>query len=137
MSTIEHGLNRVAAVLDEIGRLRQSEFPYSHPREALDLLAERFRKQQSLLEKAAPASTDVINNVCSVSLYELLVYLPILGFILRSTNVRNAFEVYAPLLRLARKILGNDTKLIVSSEWELSPFVYRGIIGLGGFVLQR
>jgi hypothetical protein len=135
VSTIEYGRKRVAAFLEEIDRLRQSEFPYGHPCDALDLLAERFRNHQSILEKATLATPDVVNNACSASLYELQIYLPILGFILRSTDVRNAFEVYAPLLRLARTILGNDTKLILSSEWELSPFVYRSITGLGGFVL--
>jgi hypothetical protein len=47
---------------------------------------------------------------------------PCLGFILRSTNVRNAFEVHGPLLRLSRKLLArNGLKLILSSEWFASP----------------
>ena len=135
MSTIENGRKRIAAVLEEIDRLRQSEFPYPHPRDALELLGEWFKNLQSILEKAVLVTPDVINNACSMSLYELVVYVPILGFILRSTNVRNAFETYAPLLRLARSLLGNETKLIVSSEWEFSPFVYRSITRLHGFVL--
>jgi len=31
--------------------------------------------------------------------------------------------------------MGAQTKLIVSSEWEFSPFVYRSITGFPGFVL--
>jgi len=136
VSTIDHARKRVAAVLEEINRLKQSEFPYPHPCDALDLLEARFQKHQSVLEKTSlTAPVSVSHNACSVSLHELYVYVPILGFILRSTNVRNAFEAYAPLLRLVRSILGADTKLIVSSEWEFAPFVYRAITGLRDFVL--
>lgn len=136
MVTIDHARKRIVTVIEEIDRLKQSEFPYDHPYEALELLAERFKRHQSILEKLSPTATaDLINNACSASLNDLYLYVPILGFILRSTNVRNAFEAYAPLLRLARSIIGADTRLIVSSEWEFSPFVYRTIGGLKGFVL--
>ncbi|MCX5814121.1 MAG: hypothetical protein NT178_16495 [Proteobacteria bacterium] len=77
-----------------------------------------------------------IHNVCRDSLRELRVYLPILGFVLRATNVRNAFEAHDPLQRLTNKVMGTDAKLIISSEWEFSPFVYRAGTGpLSGFVL--
>jgi len=63
-------------------------------------------------------------------------YLPLLGFILRSTNVRNAFEIYGPLLRLSQQILHGDTQLILSSEWRMySPFTYLRIPALPNFVL--
>jgi hypothetical protein len=79
---------------------------------------------------------EIIHNVCRDSLRELSVYLPILGFVLRATNVRNAFEAYAPFQRLTYRLLGTDAKLIISSEWEFSPFVYGEIPGpLRGFVL--
>ena len=37
-----------------------------------------------------------VNAYCGEALLGLFSYLPLLGFILRSTNVRNAFEVYGP-----------------------------------------
>ena len=78
-----------------------------------------------VLKKVAPTeSPDSVLSPCIVSLEVLFTYVPLLGLILRSTNTRNAFEAYAPLLRLARKILGKDTKLIISSEWDYSPYVY-------------
>ncbi len=136
MSTIVHARKRLNAVLSEIDRLKQSEFPYAHPRDGLELLDGMFKKQQSVLGKVSPsAPANVTHNACSTSLYQLHVYVPILGFILRSTNVRNAFEAYPLLLRLAQSVMGTDTKLIVSSEWEFSPFVYRSMTDLPGFVL--
>jgi hypothetical protein len=52
-----------------------------------------------------------------------------LGIILRSTNTRNAFEIYDPLLRLAKRLLGDDTVLILSSEWEFVPFTNPSVFG--------
>lgn len=136
ISAIDHARTRLASVLDAIKRLKQSEFPYDHSRVALDLLASEFKKRHDALQRIEPTvQIDEINEACRESLFYLQVYVPILGFILRSTNVRNAFEVYAPLLRLSQSILGADTKLIISSEWEFSPFIYRAITGLTDFVL--
>jgi len=38
VSTIAHARKRIEAILEEIGKLKQSEFPYSHPKEALEAL---------------------------------------------------------------------------------------------------
>jgi len=136
VSTIDHARKRVAAVLEEIERLRHCEFPYSQPRDALDLLEAKLKRERSVLDKVSPqASPEVINGACDTSLHQLYVYVPILGFILRSTNVRNAFETYDPLLRIAQGILDPNTKLILSSEWEFSPFVAWFADDLPGFVL--
>ena len=136
MASIDHACRRITAAIDEIERLRESDFPYPHAREALLELDRMFRAQLDVLKRIpAGAAVHVANNACSASLYQLFVYVPILGFILRSTNVRNAFEAYAPLLRLARGLLGPDTKLILSSEWDYSPFVYMPMTDLPGFVL--
>lgn len=136
MNVLAHAKERIAAVIAEIELLKQSEFPYDHSRIALDLLGAQFAQSRDLLYKVDPnESPDRIRPPCIVSLDELFNYVPLLGFILRSTNVRNAFEAYAPLLRLSQIILGPDTRLIISSEWNYSPHVYSAIDYLPGFVL--
>lgn len=55
--------------------------------------------------------------------------LNLLGFILRSTNIRNSFELSRPLHRLAEKLLAGRAHsdavfLIISSEWSYSPFIF-------------
>lgn len=125
MTYVQYAKRRYDSAIDEIERLKQSEFPYAHIREALLQLEEVFHDQLAQLNKLTPKSTPMIaKNACSQSLTYLFNYTPFLGFILRATNVRNAFELYAPVLRLARHLLGPDTKLLLSSEWEYSPFVY-------------
>jgi len=133
---LEHTKKRVAAVLESVEGLKQSEFPYSHSRIAAELIETKFKKLQTIIEKVSPGtSSSLVLNTCRTAFEQLFTYVPFLGFILRSTNVRNAFEVYPPLLRLAKSILGTDMKLVVSSEWDYSPYVYPLIQDLPGFVL--
>ena len=139
MVIIEYSLRRITSVLEEIDRLKQSEFPYKSSKIALQILERKFKDHLKSLKKLKITlpllAPHVVNNACSISLNDIHLYLPILGFILRSTSVRNAFETYGPLLRLARKILKPSTKLILSSEWENSPFIYFEISKLPDFVL--
>ncbi len=135
MSIIDLSRQRLQSVIEEIERLKQSEFPYKQPLQALEVLRQKFIGQQVTLAKVPEQASDLAGHHCSLTLDLLSGCVPYLGFILRSTNVRNAFETYAPLHRLAQSILGKDTKLILSSEWEFSPYVYRSIPELPGFVL--
>jgi hypothetical protein len=125
LNAIEYAQCRYDAVLREVDRLKQSDFPYEDSREALVEIEKLFQRQRTALGKLSAATSRAIaNNACSQSLYNLFVYTPFLGFILRSTNVRNAFEAYSPVLRLARQLLGTNTKLLLSSEWDYSPFIF-------------
>lgn len=136
MSTIDHARERVAAALEEIDRLMQSEFPSQHPKDAMNILRSRFQESALALDRIeSTIPLNIVHTECNASLERLFVSLPILGFILRSTNVRNGFEAYGLLLRLAKHLMGSNAKLIVSSEWEFSPFVYRCITDLPDFVL--
>jgi hypothetical protein len=77
----------------------------------------------------------IIRHVCAMASKDMVNFLPLLGFLLRSTNVRNAFELCGPLSHLARQLLGQDTRLVLSSEWSYSPLTYGNIPHLPGFVL--
>lgn len=133
---IDNAKERIATTLVEIDRLIQSDFPSQHTKDAIVILKNRFLRQAASLGKIGTATPITVSQTeCSASLELLFVYVPILGFILRSTNVRNGFEAYGPLLHLAKLLLGPNKKLIVSSEWEFSPYVYPSITELPDFVL--
>ncbi|MBU4231996.1 MAG: hypothetical protein L6277_10310 [Desulfobacterales bacterium] len=141
MSPLEYTLKRLRAFLDEIRHLSTSEFPYRQSKDALQILEKIFEKYRSFLEDS---KRDKIldEGTCKNVNRGIVTYLPILGFILRSTNVRNAFEVYGPTLRIAGAILEphlpltkRRTRLILSSEWNYSPLVYRELPTLPGFAL--
>ena len=144
MDFVAFSKRRLRSFLEEIDRLKESEFAYPHSRQALDEIEGIYRERLKSPEGLPPAvkqdgtpagDPSVAKNACTEALTQLHIDSPLLGFLLRSTNVRNAFEVYPPLLRLAAQVLGPDTKLVLSSEWDYSPFVYAQIAELPGFVL--
>jgi hypothetical protein len=112
-----------------------------HLKKGTERLQKKFEDHLSILEDSA-TDKDCIEQECLLVNEGIMIYQPILGFILRSTNVRNAFEVYGPILRIVGSILepGIDikeikTRLILSSEWDYTPSVYRELPALPGFAL--
>jgi hypothetical protein len=126
---------RVATFLQEARHLRDSEFPYPHAREALDAIIGRFEGHMKDLQSLSEANQkDVVKQRASIVLRDISNFVPLLGFVLRSTNVRNAFEVHGPLLRIARVLLGDGARLVLSSEWNYAPHTFVNIPSLDGFV---
>jgi len=143
MSFLSHATNRIESVLASIRQLEGAEFPYKDSQDALHTIRELFERQlNDLMEQDENSSQEVVKEKCAFSLKNLFCCLPLLGFILRSTNVRNAFEVFGPLRDIARAVLEPEvlvskrtTKLLLSSEWGYSPVTYPEISDLPGFVL--
>jgi len=132
----DFAIQRARGIIAEIENLKDEDFPYDHSRLALDELEERVRlRLDLLLNVTADDELDDVNRICRESLEQNFKLLPLLGFIVRSTHVRNSFEIFWPLLRLARQVLGDDVKLILSSEWWFSPHVYRPASELPDYVL--
>lgn len=116
---------RVRAFLDQIRQLETSDFPHADARQALIFIREHFQTRQNLLRDMPDSVTaTVADEVCTNTNVSLSRYTEILGFILRSTNVRNAFEVYFPLKRLVQKAVSGEARLVMSSEWNFIPFTY-------------
>jgi hypothetical protein len=127
---------QLRAFLGEIERLKASEFPYTDSSKALEQIQGHFSTSLDYLnELSTDSHPPTVSAACDTACYAMQIYLPLLGFIVSSTSVRNAFEVYAPLLRMARRLLGAETGLIISSEWMFSPFTYIGLQQLSNFVL--
>lgn len=136
MFPLRFAIDRTESVLSEIDRLKDADFPYGHSRDGLVQLEEVFKSRLKTLQRLTPLNhVAVIQTACSETLHQISRNFHLLGFVLRSTNVRNSFEIFGPLLRLARQVLGSDIRLIVSSEWEYTPHVYRPIAELPNFVL--
>lgn len=142
MHSLPYTKQRLRAFLAECQRLSDSDFPHSHSRDALDQLQKSFQVKLDAIENLDEGSEpEVVRQHCSLILRDFFAYLPLLGFILRSTNVRNAFEGFGPLLRLARQVLepntpeeDRTTRLLISSEWNYSPLTYPRIPSLPGYV---
>ena len=136
-------ISRVESILETIRFLQGSEFPYSDSKGALDKIEILFKDKLNRLKALTPrADPDYVKLQCATSLNACFVYLPLLGFILRSTNVRNAFELFGPLLEISGAALEpgveksqRKTQLLLSSEWNYSPITYHEIPDLPNFVL--
>ena len=120
-----------------IDSLLEGDFPLDAGREALHNLRDVFTKISKRLDRA-----NVLDNpanlvqVAQVINLKILQSLPILGFILRSTNVRNAFEMLEPLHAIASNALQGKPRLILSSEWDYVPFAYpQSLDSLKSFIL--
>jgi len=135
MERLVFARHRLTAFREELERLEHAEFPYPSAEAALQKIKGVFVEHTKMLDLlGADSDPDTISQVCQQQLTDLWDYLPFLGFILRCTNVRNAFEIYTPLERLAWRVLGREVKLLLSSEWDYSPFVYTQDTLLSGFV---
>ena len=125
MKSIDYAEAKLSAVNAQIEVLKRDDFPQPSSREALSRIEDVFTGLQSRLNSVKESSDEsTIYAVSSEITKNIAVNLPFLGFIRRSTNVRNAFEFYGPILLLARKLLQDDTKLIIASEWDFAPFTY-------------
>lgn len=133
---VECARSQVEAVVSEIDRIAGSEFPYYHSSECVSDFRNVFVQHQIALASLVPGILPAtVQLVCNSALADIRDCLDLLGFLLRSTNVRNAFEAYGPLLRMASQALGVDTRLVISSEWIFSPFIYTGVRHLPNTVL--
>ena len=136
--TIElHTTEKLTAVVKQIEHLLLSDFPHESTRTGLELFATFFNEQITRINRAvAESERSALIRACMTANVRIAAYLPLLGFMLRSTNVRNSFECYDSLLQLAQRLIGQQAKVVISSEWDLSPLTYAlSVPVLPGYVL--
>ena len=112
------------AFQEQVHYLQASSFPHQDGSEALEKIHNYFESFLKKLDLPSDATPAVVDQICLHSVMALQTYTPVLGFILRSTNVRNAFEVHHPIKRIVQKLLGPTAKVLISSEWDFVPFTY-------------
>lgn len=120
-------LFKLEQVLNSIDRIAGANFPHGDSETALRIIRGYFeekRKSIRSLPRQEETAVDVLQEYLRETRDEVRRYTKYLGIILRSTNLRNNFEVYHPLKRLAQKAVSKNTRLIISSEWEFTPFTY-------------
>lgn len=125
MNLAQNSKHKVRNVQRTIGEILNGDFPFSSGRKALEKLQSVFASLEKNLDRAIRLKDDAnISSVAENINLKTLQVLPILGFILRSTNVRNAFELIEPLQYIADSAMQGSPRLILSSEWDYIPFAY-------------
>jgi hypothetical protein len=127
---------KLLCALAEVDRLRAGEFPQEHSHDCLLQIEQLFKAELDRLDSIeTAASVPVKQATCLNANMVLSRFHALLGFVLRSTNVRNSFEIFDPILRMCQLLLGGDAKLVLSSEWMFSPFTLTQVFPeLSGFV---
>ena len=99
MQNLQFANAKLAAVLREIDTIRRDDFPQPDSKNALSQIEKYFHELSSRIEAVTETDDEsMIAGICSEVIKKIVISLPFLGFIRRSTNVRNAFEFYGPLI---------------------------------------
>ena len=136
MSILVYTRQKLLCISAELERLRRGDFPHEHSKECLLSIEQLFLDQMGRVEAIdTDTSPPVQQAVCLNANMVIFRYHSLLGFVLRSTNIRNSFEIFDPLLRISKCLLGPDARLVLSSEWSFSPFTFSQVFPeLPGFV---
>ena len=116
---------KLTSFQQQIAELREGGFPIPKTERALTAIQDVFIAEAGRLSTLAGSSAEVKKAACAQVNLKIKKFLPLLGFILRSTNVRNSFELADPLSRLSERLLKRALTFILSSEWDFSPLTYR------------
>ena len=119
-------IDRIQAADARLEPLREGRGPRSYrgPGRALGALREVVARLERTLDDLINVPTAEQAGVTARVQSRLAGLLRLLGFLVRSTSPRVAFEMCEPLERLVQSFLGQSKLLVLSSEWDMySPFV--------------
>jgi hypothetical protein len=136
ISSLANIKSKLAGITSQIEVVSGSEYPYQDSRTAVKELRASIERSQRRLESFSSYPSNVQNSLLRQSNYIIVTVTDLLGFIVRSTSTRNLFELYYPFKEISKKFVGEDVRLILSSDWRYSPFAYPyGLDELPTFIL--
>src|SRR5438046_2477974 len=119
---------RLLAALQQIDHIAELEFTFSDGPKALARIRKKLQKHLadvSSLRTDGISDPKIIKAECHRALQGIDTVLPILGLIVRSTDIRNAFEIYGPIRQLAKVLVAGEKdskpRFIWSSGWDYVP----------------
>ena len=115
---------RIASFIEQIDVLAESSFPHDDGKNVLATIRQQFMELVRMVELPPTATDEMADRICVHVAERISEYTEILGLVLRSTNVRNAFELHYVLKGMVEHVLGQPTDLLISSEWAFVPFTY-------------
>lgn len=129
MAPIDYAKQKVQSMIETIDSVRELDFPYEHPREAVNFIHNLFKELLSHLTRVSDSNS--ARAICRRVSKTIDDFSLAVGFMVRACDIRGPLELQGPLLRLTRKALGSHVKLVVFSEWRFSPFteLYPGEFG--------
>ncbi len=130
MTPVDCAKQKVSAVIDTINSVRELDFPYEPPREAVDFIRNIFSDHLQHLDGISAGGT-AARTMCRQVSEDIDNFLLAVGFMVRACDNHGALELQRPLMRLTHRAIAPQIKLIISSDWRFSPFtlLYPGEFG--------
>ena len=99
LDTLQRNVVRLRAVIELAESFERGDFPHPQSKDALAHVTNLFRQGLARLE-VLNSKTDpkIVNALCAAESRDVFQLFPLLGFFVRSTDVRNAFELHGPFL---------------------------------------
>ncbi|WP_342362619.1 hypothetical protein [Terrarubrum flagellatum] len=112
-------LDHIVSLIDD---MIQQEAPFEKIPNALRQIKHVFELYRAKLQRAKKTNEARLTSVvCENINQKIFETISILGFLMRSSNLRNSFEVLYPLEQIARKIIASKVYVLISSEWDYIP----------------
>jgi hypothetical protein len=128
--------SKLAGIVAQIEVVSGSEYPYQDSSTAVNELRFLIDRMIRRLDDFDRYPANVQKSLLRQSNYLIVIVTDLLGFIVRSTSTRNLFELYYPFKEISKKLVGEHVRLILSSDWQYSPFTYPyGLDELPTFIL--
>jgi hypothetical protein len=118
-------LQKLNSAISTVERLLDGDYPHTDSKDALARILSVYKADKDLLNSLDfTAQNDTILEYCRRINIDLVRFKAFLGLLIRSSNIRNAFELYFPIKILALELLEKSTAVVLSSEWAFSPYTY-------------
>jgi hypothetical protein len=116
---------KLDAVIHLVKRLLADDYPHKDSKLALEKILEFYESEREILNSIdETAELDTVLEICRHININIVLLKPFIVLLLRSSHLRNAFEIYFPLKVLATELLDENSRVVLSSEWAFSPFTY-------------
>ena len=117
-------LSKLEKIIEQFSVALTEDYPYEDTKLALKALRAQAEKLRSQANDFSLFSKPTEQQFCFRINYFLEASSQILGILTRSGTMRNAFEVYEPFKSICKKFIPHDAHLIISSEWNYTPFTF-------------
>jgi hypothetical protein len=108
---------KLSLVIGAIERLRAGDYPHNDSKDALKQILIVYENDRMLLRKIdTAAQLDTVLEFCRRINIRIVRLKTFLGLLIRSSNLRNAFEMYFPIKTLATELLEKDVGVVLSSD---------------------
>ena len=122
--------HKIVSVIQQIKELLESDFPSDSPKKALNTLLTFFDSYHGTLSRALQSNNERILLAAATTINQRIYqYLPVIGFLQRSTDVINSFEYFYSLREITKTYVGANADIVISSEWDYSPLTYGLSVG--------